>query len=209
MASLRALSLTDWYYVLGIAALLCTAVLFLYRKAMSPMFDYVKKKIRRVTMALDSVEAIHKEVFANGGGSLRDSVDRTAVMVERVAKHVSMSIAQNRSLFEQTDVGMFEGDEEGEVVWANRALRQMSGMRAEQITGSGWINAVHDDDRRRVENDWRLASAQQRAFISMFRLTHVGTGLTISVQCEAYPVFADEGDGAGWLGLIRKRELDA
>ncbi len=81
-------------------------------------------------------------------------------------------------------------------------------MRLEQLIGSGWINAVHDDDRRRVENDWMLATSNRRPFLAMFRITHIGTGVVTPVHCEANPVFADGGDCSGWLGLIRTREID-
>jgi PAS domain S-box-containing protein len=208
ITKLLSLSLTDWYYVLGIAALLSGAALFLYRKAWGPAYRYVRDKMRRVTTALDSVERISDQMFPNGGSSMRDAVDRMSKMMLDMSKDVSMSVAQNRSLFEQSDLGMFEGNEEGAVVWANRALRKLSGMRLEQLVGSGWINAVHDDDRRRVENDWMLCTGNRRPFLSMFRITHIGTGASTSVHCEAYPVFADGGIGSGWLGLIRTREVE-
>jgi len=206
---IRALSLNDWYYVLAITAFACTAALFVYRKAALPAFRYGRARLKRVSTAFNSVEAIEKQMFPNGGSSMRDVVDRTSTLMKEMAKDVSMSVAQNRSLFEQSEVGMFEGDDDGEIVWANRALRQLTGMRLEQLVGSGWINAVHDEDRRRVENDWRLATAQRRPFIAMFRLTHIRTGAIVEVYCESYPVVADGGMGAGWLGLIRTRDIDA
>lgn len=208
MAALERLGLTDWYYVLGIAALVSGAVLFLYRKAAHPMYRYARDRLRRISTALDTVELISKQLFPNGGSSLRDVVDRNSKVMIDMAKDVSMSVAQNRSLFEQSVMGMFEGDDDGEIVWANRALRQMTGMRLEQLAGSGWINAIHDDDRRRVENDWRLATANRRPFLAMFRITHIGSGAIAPVHCEAYPVFADGGLCSGWLASIRPREVD-
>lgn len=209
ISALEKLGLTDWYYILGIAALVSAAALFLYRKVASPSFGYVRGKMKRISTALDSIETIMKQVFPNGGSSMRDVVDATSKMTLDMSKVVAMSVAQNRSLFEQSATGMFEGDDEGEVVWANRAFRQLTGMRLEQLEGSGWINAIHDDDRRRVENDWRLSTANRRPFLSMFRMTHIGTGAITSVHCEAYPVFADGGIGSGWLASIRLREVDA
>lgn len=209
IAALEKLGLTDWYYVLGIGALVSGAALFLYRKVVVPIYLWARQRIRRVSEVFDAIDAIKKEVFPNGSGSMRDSVDRSEKMVKKMAKNIFMSLAQNRSLFEQSETGMFEGDDEGELLWANRAFRKMTGMRLEQLDGSGWINAVHDDDRRRVENDWRLCTSQRRAFLAMFRITHIGTGATTAVHCEAYPVFSDGGDCSGWLSSIRVREMES
>jgi PAS domain S-box-containing protein len=204
---LEHLGLGEWYYLLGSIALIAGAVLFLSRKVVLPMFRALHRTAKRVVVALDSVETIRKEMFPNGGGSMRDTVNATARAVANVAKDVSMSVAQNRSLAEQSGIGMAEGDADGEIVWTNRALRQMSGLRAEQIVGSGWINAVHDDDRRRVENDWRLASQQLRPFISSFRFAHIGTGATTPVYCEASPVFHERDRVVtGWTATFRARE---
>ena len=136
---------------------------------MRPLFHYARVRIQRVTKALDSVEIIRKEMFPNGGSSLRDMLNGMAHTVSETSRAVAMSIAQNRSLAEQMEVGMFEGDASGLIVWANRALRQVTGLRMEQMMGMGWVNAIHDDDRRRVENDWAMAMHQQRPFISLFR----------------------------------------
>jgi PAS domain S-box-containing protein len=208
IAAIGKLTLNEWYYILGIGGLISGGALFFYRKALVPLYGYARAKVKRISDALDAIDAIKKEVFPNGSGSMRDSVDRSEKMVRKMAKNIFMSLAQNRSLFEQSETGMFEGDEEGELLWANRAFRQMTGMRLEQLDGSGWINAIHDDDRRRVENDWRLCTGQRRPMLSMFRVTHIGTGVTISVHCEAYPVFSDGGDCSGWLASIRTREVE-
>lgn len=209
IAAVAQWSLTQWYYALGILAIVAGGTLFVWRKLVTPLYRYTRERMRRVTEAFDSVQAIRKEVFPNGGGSLRDSVDTTGKLMRQITKHVAMSIAQNRTLCEQSEIAMFEGDDEGALVWANRALRQLTGLRMEQIEGRGWINAVHDDDRRRVENDWMLATANRSPFLSVFRLTHIATGRSAAVQCEAYPVFADGGVGSGWLGQVRIRETIA
>ncbi len=207
LAHARQLSLDDWSKLLTIVALVCGALLFLYRKLFRPRYERLKARLQRIWKAIDSVELIRKEVFPNGKGSMRDAVDRTEKMMKGVTKDVSMSIAQNRSLAEQSNIGMLEGDEDGEVTWGNRALRQMCGLRLDQITGSGWINAVHDDERRRVENEWRLATQNMRPFISTFRFAHVGTGTISSVHCEATPVFTERDRCAGWIATFRARAL--
>lgn len=209
IAILQQASLVQWYYLLGIAAIIGGGMLFVWRKVVRPSYRYIRERMRRVTEAFDSVAAIRKEVFPNGGSSLRDAVNSTSHTVREMSRAVAMSIAQNRSLAEQMETGMFEGDANGLIVWANRSLRQVTGLRMEQIVGSGWVNAVHDDDRRRIENDWAMAMHNQRPFIAMFRFTHVGTGTSVPVHCEAYPIFASEDTTSGWLGLLRTREVEA
>lgn len=210
IANLRTLTLADWFSLLSIGALLSGAVLFFYRKVARPIWRYLAKKKKWFTDAINSIAEIRKEMFPNGGTSMRDRVEQTAQRVNQTAQIVTemrsdtaMSVAQNRLLAEQVDVGIFEGDVEGSVVWANRALRQMTGLKLEQIVGSGWFNAVHNDDKRRIETDWMLATGHRTLYIGMFRFVHVGTTAETAVQCEASPVIADGGIVSGWLAQFR------
>ncbi len=94
-------------------------------------------------------------MFTNGGTSMRDAMNRVTDIVKELAKDTAMSVAQNRALSEQSAIGMFQGDIEGAVIWSNEALRQLTGLRPEQIAGRGWIGGVDAADRRLVESDWR------------------------------------------------------
>lgn len=206
--TLEALALVDWYYVLGIGAVLSAATLFAYRKALRPLFLYLRGGWRRLKEALTSIEAIRREMFTNGGTSMRDAMNRVTDIVKELAKDTAMSVAQNRALSEQSAIGMFQGDIEGAVIWSNEALRQLTGLRPEQIAGRGWIGGVDAADRRLVESDWMLSTANRSPYTALFRLTHVGTGLSTPVKCEATPVFADGGIGSGWLAIFRVRKGD-
>ncbi len=48
--TLEALALVDWYYVLGIGAVLSAATLFAYRKALRPLFLYAAQDVRSKRM---------------------------------------------------------------------------------------------------------------------------------------------------------------
>jgi PAS domain S-box-containing protein len=142
----------------------------------------------------------------NGGHSLRDAVNGLVrdMVVQNSAN--AMLLAQNRALAEELPIGMFECEPEGSVIWVNRYLRRLCGLRMEQMKGSGWLNGLHNEDRRRVENDWMLATMNQRPFLTTFRISHFGNGAILNVQCEAAPIFQGT-KCMGWIGMIRPWEF--
>lgn len=63
--------------------------------------------------------------------------------------------ARFRGLAMLAPVGIFETDRTGRCLFANRHWCEMAGMSVDAAAAFGWLNAVHPDDRPRVEGAWR------------------------------------------------------
>lgn len=70
---------------------------------------------------------------------------------------------------------------------------------AEDLLGDGRLDAIHPDDRERVERAWREAVAARALFEAEYRV--VGPDGVRWLEVCGVPV--PEGEGAGWLGTSR------
>ncbi len=81
-----------------------------------------------------------------------------------------------RILTSHAPVGIFMTDEQGEVIFVNKKLLEFSGLSEKEVRGTGWMTALHPEDKVRIRKEWRSAIKKQRDFTFEFRsLTKSGT----------------------------------
>ena len=74
-----------------------------------------------------------------------------------------------RALTEQLPVGVFMTDAQGEYRYVNDRWCQLTGLTAEQAAGSGWISALHPEDRESMLHAWRQAVKGGSEFVAQHR----------------------------------------
>jgi PAS domain S-box-containing protein len=79
------------------------------------------------------------------------------------------SEAQFRAMFEASPVGVVLLSPEGGVQQANDTALRMLGFSLEQAVGFGWLDAIHPDDRERLQDEWGAAAAQRRTYMAAGR----------------------------------------
>ena len=89
---------------------------------------------------------------------------------EEASSHVEASKSHFRHLTEIIPQVILEADLSGECVFVSRRWVEMTGMRRSLAKGRGWLQAVHCDDRPRVEQEWFSGIEEQRTFEVEFRL---------------------------------------
>jgi PAS domain S-box-containing protein len=86
-----------------------------------------------------------------------------------ITKYVE-ELATLRSLLNVCPLPMFLTDSTGGMVYVNQAYLHMLGAKQEDITGAGWLDFVHQDDRKKMIVDWKHIIAQGKArFEGMIR----------------------------------------
>ena len=73
-----------------------------------------------------------------------------------------------QTLAQKLPVGIFMTDPHGECRYVNDRWCWLAGMTAEQAAGSGWIRALHPDDRDQILQAWRQ-SGEQVEFVAQHR----------------------------------------
>ncbi|MDB6136160.1 MAG: multi-sensor hybrid histidine kinase [Verrucomicrobiales bacterium] len=106
-----------------------------------------------------------------------------------------------RSLVESHAQAVWETDPAGLMVKDCPSWRACTGQSFEEWTGSGWLNAVHPDDREYAGHQWRKAVEAQRNVNTEFRLRHAESGGWRWINTRASPILSPEGTVLKWSGM--------
>lgn len=164
--------------------------------------------------AAASLARVERELQPNGGSSLRDSVDQIALGLRTVKSEARVMRAMQRAIASSpSNSALFETDPKGECVWASSAWVTLTGEPAEASMGWGWMNAIHQDEREAVTNEWNLAAEQHRAVNGTFRVCRAQCAPSreicapqdqnlrgcSTVRYTATPVFGDQNEVLGYV----------
>jgi PAS domain S-box-containing protein len=103
------------------------------------------------------------------GGVAAFAQDITTVQLAELERH--RTEARYRALVEASTVMVWSSDSSGAVndmpVW-----HELTGQTTEELRGSGWVDAIHPDDRDRVVELWREAVALEEPYAAEYRIRH-------------------------------------
>lgn len=158
----------------------------------------IKESLEVMQGLADRIGEIHKtnqqiiaELKPNGGSSLRDAVN--------------LIIAKQRARDNTTEhYGVFETDKNGQCVNANLAYLRLVGRTLEEVTGNGWINCIHPDDRVTVRDQWAESVQDNRDFEMEYKMMHEN-GSVFNVIGRAVVMKDNAGRAYGYYGTIQKQ----
>ncbi len=104
-----------------------------------------------------------------------------------------------RQLMELAPMPMWVSHPNGSCGWFNRAWLELTGRALEQEQGDRWPNSLHDDDRRRVEHDYRSALAKREVFEVTYRLRR-HDGAYRWIRDRGTPRYDANGEFMGYIG---------
>ncbi len=114
--------------------------------------DQVDQAKKELTIQLLKIEeetnSIKKEVFANGGGSIKDKVVYIADQVTKLRFGQAVT-------WEALDVAVWKACEKGEWTYVSPALLEMIGAFKEDMMGLAWVNRIAQEDRDRIFRSWK------------------------------------------------------
>ena len=82
----------------------------------------------------------------------------------RADKELRENEVRFRTLAEVTPDGIFRTDARGDAVYLNQRWCELAGLPAAKALGSGWVRALHPDDRAQVVEQWRRAAGNGHAY---------------------------------------------
>lgn len=116
-------------------------------------------------------------------------------MMQRKASQDALRDSEERfrAMSDESPLGIFVSDEEGECVYTNAAYHKISGLDFTQALGTSWSMAIHPDDRARIVAEWRAAVRGQVAFKTEVRFMR-GDGSIVWTRLNA--AVMDDGPAA-------------
>lgn len=83
---------------------------------------------------------------------------------------LAVSEATLHAIGQASPLGIVVSDLYGNITYTNAAFQHQTGLKAAQSLGQHWITSVHQQDRLRLEEEWRQALQVQQIFHSDVRL---------------------------------------
>lgn len=134
--------------------------------AVAGIFRFTRKIYQRVTF-------IYDELRPNGGGSIRDAINRIE--------------AQQVAFLHLTGKAYWLSDPDGRCKFASTRLAAIMGVAPNQVLGFGWVSSVAPEHRVPVRLEWESAVRDRREFHSEYAYVHPD-GTRVQVKGHAIPV---------------------
>ncbi len=137
----------------------------------------------------------------NADGSFRQWIGTLTDITDR--KTAEQSLKDNeeryRALVEATSTVVWRANENGELNFVGSQWENVSGQRVKQILGSGWLDALHPDDREKTIEVWQDSLAAKKIYETEFRvLTAAGEYRWFAVR--GVPILNSDGSVREWIG---------
>ncbi len=104
-------------------------------------------------------------------------------------------------LITSAPVGIFQTDARGNYLFVNQKWQELTGLSLSAALGTGWIKALHLEDRDRIAAQWYDAVRAGREFNLEYRYLQP-QGKVIWVAGIAIPLYDNEGEIKGYLGTV-------
>jgi PAS domain S-box-containing protein len=152
----------------------------------------VKVQVKKVGFQVGELDLTNTEQHGVNAEILGRMLDRIAEQGVMVSAMVNVQ-----------DHPIIKTDPTGALIQVNAAGVKLLGMAPHELTGDGWVNAVHVDDRRRVFTAWMDAVANKRPFGPLsYRYHHPVTGVDTLVEAVATPVVGINDELISWVAVI-------
>ncbi len=125
--------------------------------------------------------------------------DLEARVAERT-KELERSKARLEALITTSAQIFWSADPDGQTVEDSPSWREFTGQTFDEWKGTGWLNAIHPDDRAHTLAAWREAVESKGTYRVEYRLQHVD-GSYRWTNAQGVPLLDEAGDVTEWVGM--------
>lgn len=115
-------------------------------------------------------------------------------------KALAESQAIFRSVANSSPTGLWLSDEAGKLTYLNKILVEWTGLPYESLLGTGWANAVIEEDREKSIRSFADAVSARTHYDVMFRMRK-SDGNAIWCRAAGDPYYRQDGSYAGYSGF--------
>jgi len=166
----------------------------------------VYRALEAIALLPAKVDRLTKEVLPNGGGSLRDAVDRLATGVDALADQVTVLSERHTTRWKIAfGAPSWETDEYGNFLGVNADLCDLVGLPEVDLLGTSWKVIIFHEDQPRVFREWDRIIEEKSHLRLQCRIVDC-EGEPLSVQLNARYMKV-HGEVFGWIGKIERVPL--
>ena len=171
--------------------------------------DFEPSEIRRRTMEfhtpdggelwMEIVTSAEFDSYGDVTGFVGVAIDVTSQKI--ASEQLVESERRFHALASLSPAGIFRTDRHGGYTYVNPAWLSLAGQMAEMWEDSGWVMALHPEDRAEVSAKWCTALSEAAEFRSEFRWLH-SDGTVTWVDTLARPDTDEFGNVVGYVGVV-------
>lgn len=128
---------------------------------------------------------------------------RTRLREALSADRLAQSEERYRSLVAATASIVWTTNPDGEFIEPQTSWEAFTGQPWDAHRGRGWLDAVHQADRERLSNAWRVAQTSRTTFEEEGRLWNQSTRTHRWFVMRGVPMLGPDGEITEWVGLVR------
>lgn len=151
--------------LLGFVAVLWGYVRYLHGKGKT-----AKQWFKDIVAVPRIVREIKAELEFEQGVSLRQKISLLGDNLVSLKSILMAETAARRFTMQAVSESMFEADKDGNWIWANDQLLELTGCELHQVIGNNWQNFVADKYRPLTIQAWDNAVAKKKDFRSRFMI---------------------------------------
>ncbi|NQV21210.1 MAG: PAS domain S-box protein [Rhodospirillales bacterium] len=156
--------------------------------------------ITRRKQAEDSLKQAYAEMEARIA-TRTEELSHELAERKRAEEALAASESRLKTLAELSPVGLLKAGQDGKVTFVNDSFSEILGLGRDDVMAFGWENALHPDDKERVDKEWRDATARGVPYKSEFRITAHSDGERW-VYGQAIPELGADGKVTGYVGTV-------
>ncbi|OLT00386.1 hypothetical protein BJF90_35515 [Pseudonocardia sp. CNS-004] len=162
-----------------------------YRPLDDDQFAFLHAVAAHVSTALTDASALDRALDAarRDGDSPPDEALSSALFQER---------ERYRALVTQAPVGIWVADRRGTTTFVNDQIAHLWGRRPSELTGTGWTDQLHPDDREVAAAGWAAAVRAGTVWDATYRIVAADGGVH-EVRTSARPLRDPAGEITGFL----------
>lgn len=123
-------------------------------------------------------------------------------LLKQIEKELRNSELRYRTLIQNSPAGIYQADIAGNVIYSNERLCNITGLDFNAMTGAGWVNGIHPDDKQDVFHRWQAFVQNGGRWTLEYRQLNQKTGQVSWVYDEAVELLNEEGMRIGFIGSV-------
>jgi len=131
---------------------------------------------------------------------LQSAKDDLELRVAQKTKKLEHSKARFEALVKASAEIVWTTNAEGAVVEDSPSWRSFTGQSFSEWQGSGWIDAIHPDDRSSTLQAWKEAVRAKDMYSVEYRIRHRQSGWRW-MAAKGVPLLSNDGDIREWVGM--------